>query len=257
MQNNTFSGLFVGQNIVILNEVGSTNTYLKDALSKSTPFLEGTVIMAEKQYEGRGQANHIWQSEAGKNLTFSILLNPSFLPVEKQFDLNKAVSLALNDVLAMYFGDSAKIKWPNDLYINAKKIGGILIENIIQGNQIKYAIIGIGLNVNQTQFLPNIRNPTSFKKILHTDYDLQIVLADICKAIEARYLQLKAGKINEITADYIQKLYLMNEWAIFKIDADLHSGKICGVSPEGYLQVEIKNKIQQFDFKEIEFIHSI
>ncbi len=257
MQNNIFPGLFVGQNIITLNEVASTNTYLKDALSKSTPFLEGTVIMAEKQYEGRGQTNNIWQSEAGKNLTFSILLNPSFLPVDKQFELNKAISLALNDVLTRYFGNPAKIKWPNDLYINGEKIGGILIENIIQGNTIKHAIIGIGLNVNQAQFLPDIKHATSFKKILHNDYDLQIVLADICKAVEARYLRLKAGKTDEITTGYMQKLYLRDEWAIFKISAGLHSGKITGINAEGRLLVEIKNKIQPFDFKEIEFIHSI
>jgi BirA family biotin operon repressor/biotin-[acetyl-CoA-carboxylase] ligase len=103
--------------------------------------------------------------------------------------------------------------------------------------------------------MPNIKNPTSFKKILHTDYDLQTLLADICKAVEARYLQLKSGKINEITAGYMQKLYLMDEWAIFKINGDLYSGKICGVSVEGYLQVEIKKEIQQFNFKEIEFIN--
>ena len=257
MQNNTFSGLFIGQNIVILNEIASTNTYLKDALSKSTPFLEGTVIMAENQYGGRGQTKNVWQSEAGKNLTFSILLNPSFLSVDKQFDLNKAISLALNDVLTTYFGNSAKIKWPNDLYINREKIGGMLIENIVQGNRIKHAIIGIGLNVNQTQFSSDVKNVTSFKKILHTDYDLQTLLADICKAVEARYLQLKAGKIKEITTAYIQKLYLINEWSTFRINTDLNDGKITGVSAEGYLQVEIENKIKQFDFKEIEFIHTV
>ena len=148
MQNNTFSGLFVGQNLITLNEVDSTNTFLKDALSKSTPLLDGTVIMAEKQFAGRGQVENSWQSEAGKNLTFSILLNPSFLAVDRQFELNKAISIALNDVLIKYIPASAFIKWPNDLYINDKKLGGILIEG---GQKIIgepfWMIIGIGLNL--------------------------------------------------------------------------------------------------------------
>ncbi|MHB1178435.1 MAG: biotin--[acetyl-CoA-carboxylase] ligase, partial [Daejeonella sp.] len=116
MQNNTFSGLFVGQNLIKLKEVSSTNSFLKDALSKSTPLLEGTVIMADKQFAGRGQTNNVWMSEPGQNLTFSILLNPSFLQIDKQFELNKAISLALNDVLRNYTGDQALIKWPNDAY---------------------------------------------------------------------------------------------------------------------------------------------
>ena len=131
MQNNTFSGLFVGHNLITLNEVDSTNTFLKDAVSKSTPLLDGTVIMAEKQFAGRGQAENSWQTEPGKNLTFSILLKPGFLSVDKQFELNKAISIALNDVLIKYIPDSAFIKWPNDLYIRTKKIGGMLIENLL------------------------------------------------------------------------------------------------------------------------------
>ncbi|MGB4775592.1 MAG: biotin--[acetyl-CoA-carboxylase] ligase [Daejeonella sp.] len=254
LQNNTFSGLFVGNNIVTLNEVDSTNSYLKDVLSKSAPLLEGTVIMAEKQYAGRGQMDSTWLSEAGKNLTFSVLLNPSFLSIDRQFDLSKVVSLALNDMLSLYFGDSAKIKWPNDSYINNQKIGGILIENIIQGNRIKHAIIGIGLNVNQTDFEPALKNVTSFKKILNVDYKLASLLADICKAIEVRYLQLKAGKISEITTCYLQKLYLFNQLVSFKIGGEVKRSKIIGVSQEGKIKLETKGTIKEFGLKEIEFI---
>lgn len=254
MQNNTFLGLFVGHNIVTLKEVDSTNTYLKQALSNSTPFAEGTVIMAEAQLAGRGQTHNSWHSQAGLNLTFSILLNPHFLPVDKQFELNKAMSLALNDVLEKYFGAEAKIKWPNDSYIGQDKIGGMLIENILQGDRIKHAIIGIGLNVNQTDFPLSLQNVTSFKKILHTDYDLKMLLAEICKSVEARYLQLRAGNIAQIHQSYLKKLYLLGEWAKFKMDGRIENGRILGIHPAGYLEVETEAGIREFGLKEIEFL---
>lgn len=255
MQNNTFSGLFVGQNLITLKEVASTNTFLKDALSKSTPLLDGTVILAEKQFAGRGQTNNSWVSEPGKNLTFSILLNPSFMQVDRQFELNKAISLALNDVLNKYAGNDAYIKWPNDSYIGNRKVGGMLIENIILGNKIRHAIIGIGLNINQTDFPSYLKNVTSLKLFLQKDYDLNLLLGEICSAVEARYLQLKAGATEEHHTAYLSKLYLRDEWALFKFDNMIRSGRITGLSEIGQLQLETTDGIRQFDNKEIEFIH--
>ena len=255
MQNNTFSGLFVGQNLITLKEVDSTNTFLKDVLSKSTPLLEGTVIMAEKQIAGRGQTNNIWLSEERKNLTFSILLNPSFLPVQKQFELNKAISIAINDVLQSYFGGKAMIKWPNDIYLCNRKAGGMLIENIVTGNTIRHAIIGIGLNVNQTEFPAILKNVTSLKQELHKDYDLKILLGELCTAIEARYLQLRAGHFEKITHDYLGRLYLMNEWSDFKTLKGILTGKIIGVNSSGQLEMETAEGVKIFSNKEIEFIN--
>lgn len=255
MQNNTFSGLFVGQNLITLKEVASTNTFLKDALSKSTPLLEGTVIMAEKQFAGRGQTDNIWLSEERMNLTFSVLLNPAFLRVDEQFKLNKALSVALNDVLVKYAGKDALIKWPNDLYIDNKKVGGILIENIVTGSKIRHAIVGIGLNVNQTNFPISLKNVTSLKQRLHRDYDLFVLLGEICSAIEARYLQLKAGHHEKITLDYLDKLYLLNQWASFRTADGVLNGKITGASSSGQLQVETSEGTKFFNNKEVEFIN--
>src|SRR5690606_25093723 len=126
--------------------------YLKNELSKSTPLHEGTVIMAVDQYAGKGQQGTVWQSEPGKNLTFSLLLTPFFLSPKHQFRLTVAVSVALVRALATLLGERVAIKWPNDLYVGDRKIGGMLIENILQGPRWKSAIIGIGLNVNQTVF---------------------------------------------------------------------------------------------------------
>ncbi|WP_395627651.1 biotin--[acetyl-CoA-carboxylase] ligase [Daejeonella sp.] len=255
MQNNTFSGLFVGHNLITLKDVDSTNTFLKDAVSKSTPLMDGTVIMADRQFAGRGQSANSWQSEAGKNLTFSILLNPSFLPVESQFDLNKAISIALNDVLRNHVGPGVYIKWPNDIYINTKKVGGILIENIIQGTKIKYAIIGIGLNVNQVNFADNLKNVTSLKQVLHQDYHLMGLLGEICSAIEARYLQLKSGSLKKINEEYLNRLYLKGEIASFKFNGRIEKGKIIGITEIGQLILETEGQIKYFNNKEIEFIN--
>src|SRR6476659_5800909 len=153
LQNNIFLALFVGQSLVKLHEVDSTNDYLKNLLSNSKPLIEGTVIMAEYQTAGRGQKGNVWKSEKGANLTFSILLRPSFFNVNQQFQFNKAVSLGISDVLIEILGKEAKIKWPNDVYFNNQKLGGILIENTIKGNFLKESIVGIGLNANKNQLL--------------------------------------------------------------------------------------------------------
>jgi BirA family biotin operon repressor/biotin-[acetyl-CoA-carboxylase] ligase len=255
LQNNTFSGLFVGQNLITLKEVASTNTFLKDALSKSTPLLEGTVIMAEKQFAGRGQANNTWVSEGGKNLTFSILLKPTFLAVERQFDLSKAISLALNDVLRVHAGGAATIKWPNDSYIGNKKVAGMLIENMVSGSSIRNAIVGIGLNVNQTLFPEYLKNVTSLRQALHRDYDLAVLLGEICSAVEARYLQLRAGHLDKLSRDYTNQLYRLFSWAKFKSDNKFLQGKIVGVTDSGQLQMETSEGIKVFNNKEVEFLN--
>jgi BirA family biotin operon repressor/biotin-[acetyl-CoA-carboxylase] ligase len=175
--------------------------------------------------------------------------------VDRQFELNKAISIALNDVLIKYIPASAFIKWPNDLFIRTKKIGGILIENIVQGNKIKYAIIGIGLNVNQEYFPANLKNVTSLKQELHQDYDLMGLLGEICSAVEARYLQLKGGSLKKINDEYLNLLYLKDQWASFKFDGRIQNGKIIGITDIGQLILETENETRIFNNKEIEIIN--
>lgn len=254
MQNNTFSRLFVGQNIVALKRVDSTNNYLKNELSNSTPLPEGTVILAEEQFAGRGQVNNIWYSEPGKNLTFSLLLLPAFLSPEKQFLLNQSISLAINDTLATIIGSEVKIKWPNDIYVKNDKLGGILIENSIRGSALKHAVIGIGLNINQTIFSSDIKNVTSLKKILHQDYDILLLLNELCKSIENRYLQLRSGNFNLIREEYISNLYRLNENTRFKVKGQEMAGMITGVDESGLLKVLINGVIHKYNFKEIAFV---
>ena len=254
MQNNTFSTLFVGRNIVNLARVDSTNNYLKDQLTKSEPLPEGTVILAEEQFAGRGQTSNIWVSQPGKNLTFSLLLNPTFISPEFQFALNKLISIAINDCLVKIIGEGVKIKWPNDIYFKDKKLGGVLIENIIRGSKLMHSIIGIGINVNQIDFPENLTNVTSLSKILHQDYDVNLILAELCKLIEQYYLQFRSKNTELINNLYLKNLYRLNEWHWYRINNLVKEGKIIGTDIYGKLEIIIDDKTQVYDFKEIEFL---
>jgi BirA family biotin operon repressor/biotin-[acetyl-CoA-carboxylase] ligase len=255
LQNNIFSGLFVGQNLITIKQVDSTNNFLKDLLSNSKPLTEGTVIMAESQFAGRGQQQNRWHSEDGKNLTFSLLLKPSFLPVTQQFDLTRAVSLGIINALEPLLGDKLKIKWPNDIYYENGKLGGILIENMIQGSQIKNSVVGIGLNINQESFPEYVPNAVSVNQILHRHYDLKLLLSDICKNIEAAYLNLKAGKIELVRNAYMERLYWLNEHKMFKANGQAFEGKIEGVKENGLLVVNNGTEETSYNLKEIEFLN--
>ena len=256
MQNNIISGLFVGQNLIILKEVDSTNNFLKNTLSNSKPLPEGTVIMAESQYAGRGQQQNRWHSDAGKNLTFSILLKPSFLAISDQFDLTRAISLGVYDALYPLLGEGLKIKWPNDIYYNDMKLGGMLIENAIQGSQIKHSIIGIGLNINQDNFPENVPNAASIKQILQRDYDLRQILSDLCSHIEAWYLKLKAGQVDVVRKEYLSRLYWLGENKRFRSSAGDFGGIVKDVLNNGLLVVKDSFETElTFNFKEIEFLN--
>jgi BirA family biotin operon repressor/biotin-[acetyl-CoA-carboxylase] ligase len=256
LQNNIISGLFVGQNLIILKEVDSTNNFLKNTLSNSKPLPEGTVIMAESQYAGRGQQQNRWHSDAGKNLTFSILLKPSFLAISGQFDLTRAISLGVHDALYPLLGEGLKIKWPNDIYYNDMKLGGMLIENAIQGSQMKHSIIGIGLNINQASFPESVPNAASIKQILQRDYDLRQILSDICSHIEAWYLKLKAGQVDVVRKEYLSRLYWLGENKRFRSSAGDFGGIVKDVLNNGLLVVKDSFETElTFNFKEIEFLN--
>lgn len=254
LQSNDFSGIFIGQNRIVLERVASTNDYLKAELSKSKPFPEGTVIMAVEQYAGRGQVGTQWQSPRGKNLTASILLCPHFLHPSQQFTLNIAICLAIQQVLSTILNEEVQIKWPNDIYINNKKLGGILIENILQGNLWKYAIIGIGINVNQSDFPDKMTKAGSLIKLLHESYSIEKLLSEICTGIDHLYFQLRSGNFVEQKRLYGQHLFGINEIRSFKIDGVLVEGKIVDVDENGMLVIDFNGHLAKFGFKEIEYL---
>ncbi len=256
MQNNTFSTLFVGQNLIKLSAVDSTNNFLKNLLSKSEPLPEGTVIMADDQYAGRGMQENVWRVTPGKNLTISILLKPSFLALNKQFLLNMAISIAINNTLSVYLTKGLRIKWPNDIYYNDVKLGGVLIENTIIGNSIKNTVVGIGINVNE-EFFPNDLKgkATSLYQILQENVNLEVLLVDLCNEIEALYLKLRAKKDAFLRKSYVDRLYKINIVGLYRQYGEVFEGVIVGVSDTGLLNMNRNGELLQFNFKEIEFIN--
>ncbi len=223
-------------------------------LSKSKPLTEGTVIMAEEQFDGRGQSNNKWLSEPGKNLTFSLLLFPSFINPNDQFLLNIAVSIAINDVLTGIIGHECKIKWPNDIFFGNNKLGGVLIENILSGKQWKYAVIGIGINVNQTSFPESIKNITSLKQITNASYSLNNLLEELCAAIETRYGELRVNQYTQHYDRYVSNLYRLNEPHKFITGDSEVIGKITGVNQDGRLLVKVGNETHSYGLKEISYV---
>ena len=257
MQNNTFSTLFVGQNLIKLKEVDSTNNFLKELLSKSEPLAEGTVIMADNQFSGRGQQESIWQTEPGKNISMSIFLKPGFLPIHKQFYLNIAVSLAVSDALMHFVTSGIKVKWPNDIYYLNKKLGGILIENTLTGAAFKSSVIGIGLNINQVIFSEAITyKATSLAQILQKEIDLMKILEKIPIFIEKYYLILKSGKYDILHKDYLNRLYNYQVRASYIHNGEVFEGTIIGIEDVGRLIIETASGQKVFNFKEVEFIHT-
>jgi len=254
LQNKTISGLFVGQNIVSLKRVDSTNDYLKKQVANSKPVPEGTVILAEEQFAGRGQFDNKWLSQPGQNLTFSILLSPSFLPISQQFSLNIAISLAINDVLCSFIGSGCEIKWPNDIIFDDRKLGGVLIENIIRGTNWKYSIVGIGLNLNQTSFPASIKNITSMALIAEKEWILNDVLAHLLTAIDRRYSQLKNGGLVLQRQEYRAKLYRLNTLAVFEREGVRFDAEIIGVTETGLLELKTADGVRCFGLKELKYI---
>ena len=141
------SAQFTGKNLVHLERISSTNSYIQELLSNSTPLADGSVIMADEQTHGRGQQGNFWESEPHQNLTFSIYYMPDFLNIDRQYFLSIAVCLGICDFLEKYAEKDFLVKWPNDIYYKDKKIAGILIENSLMGDKIKHSIIGIGINI--------------------------------------------------------------------------------------------------------------
>jgi len=247
------NSLFIGTNLIELESVDSTNNYAKQLMAISLP-TEGTAIMAREQYAGRGQMGNAWTTDAGKNITISFILYPDFLEADKQFFLNMAVSLAVKDFCEFMLKDEVKIKWPNDIYHLNKKLGGILIENSINGNKLATSVIGIGLNVNQTEFDKSLSNPTSFAAVSKENYDLKDLFEQLCSFLEKYYLQLRQLHFNFLDKAYTESLFRYQQTHEFKKGEQVIRGEINGVTKDGKLIIDVNGKEQRFGFKEIEYV---
>ena len=241
-------------NIIKLNAIDSTNSYIKENAVKNN-FESFTVVLAEKQTSGRGQLGTVWESEQGKNLTFSILIKFLDFKITQQFYLSMTVSLAVLAVLKKQFKATFYIKWPNDILADKDKVAGILIENSIVGNFIKNSVIGIGLNVNQTNFSKEIEHVTSLKNISSVEIDKERLLLDIVESIEYFVEFIYRKEFLKLKEMYMDTLYKYKIPAMF-VDKNntVFMGKIINISVEGQLVIELENeKTRKFNLKEIKF----
>jgi BirA family transcriptional regulator, biotin operon repressor / biotin---[acetyl-CoA-carboxylase] ligase len=245
--NNT---IFIGKQVIHLPTCHSTNDVALEMANKNLLF-DGAIVITDNQTAGKGQRGNNWEAESSKNLTFSLLLKPSFLNINNQFYLNILTSLAVIDTLEGIAPLGFTIKWPNDIFFNSSKIGGILIENVIKNNHLATSIIGIGLNINQLNFINPVA--TSLAKICNQNFDIVDVLTKLLPNIEKKYFQLKNGHLKLLKDEYFGKMYRFNEWHIFNDGSDFY-GKIIGVDEWGRIQIEKADGVKLYDIKEVKFI---
>ncbi len=247
--------LFVGRTLHDLQELASTNEYALALLSKSNP-PEGTVISTPCQTDGRGQIGSKWESEPGKNINLSIILYPDFLEVRQQFRLSQAISLAVCDFVKNYLPSfQVAIKWPNDIYVANLKIAGILIQNTLMNNCIRASVAGIGININQTEFLSHPPNPTSLTLQTGRVYDLRELVPALCHFVETRYLQLKSGKMVFLQGDYLRCLYRFGEPCAYqRANGEVFHGAISGLEESGKLKLSVNGREEVFGLKELKFL---
>lgn len=232
--------LFTGKVKILLPKCRSTQDEAK-RLSQISQLSEGTLVYTFTQTEGRGQYGKQWVSEPEKNFTGTYLLNPRHLGLKEQFILMQAITLGLLETIKEYIPSALpKIKWPNDVLINGRKVSGILIENNFKGNIWEAAFVGIGVNINQSEFSEEIFG-TSLCIELGNEVNLQEFVSVLNKNLEVYYLMSKtiSGK-EKISAQYAETLFGINEWRMFKIagQENVFQAQVIGVNNNGNLELE-------------------
>ena len=244
--------LFTGQQLIWLPACGSTNAEAQHLLGENRAS-EGCTVVTDHQTAGRGQRGNRWEAAGGENLTLSVVWFPTFLDAGQQFLLSQAVALAVHDWAAALLGPSSalRVKWPNDLYYGPQKLGGILIENALSGQQIQHSVVGIGLNVNQLGF--EVPTATSLAGLTGRAYDLGPLAAHLLECLERRYLPLRAGRVGALRQTYLQALYRYRELHTYEVAGQRVSGQIVGVGEDGRLAVEIGGSVRWFGLQEIRY----
>lgn len=237
--------------ISVLDECGSTNTEATDR----TRYRHGDAVIAVSQTAGRGQRGHRWVTAAGENLTFTLVVEPTFLPVAQQFLLSEIAALSVVDTLAHY-GIAAQIKWTNDVYVGDRKICGMLIEHALNGDVLARSLLGIGINVNQTEFPEWLPNPCSMRTLTGRTYAVREVFDCFYRCFGERYALLaEAAGAERMQRDYRAAMYRLGRPARFFLPGEGEVvGTIRGADPDGTLRVEIDGRVRGFLFREIEFI---
>lgn len=244
----------IGYPFIDLRSVDSTNNY---ALAQIHAGLaqHGMAIFAREQTAGKGQWGKTWTADKDSNIILSIVVNPSALQLAQQFQLSACAAVAVHDFFTKYAGEESKIKWPNDIYWQDRKAGGILIENIVgetdrsatdfnrlmEGytplSKWKWAIIGTGININQASFPASLKNPVSLKQITGKNFDTVTLAKELCRCMDKKFQQLITEGFDGIYTQYLSNLYKKNEQVKLKKENRVFEAIIKTVLPTGELVV--------------------
>jgi BirA family transcriptional regulator, biotin operon repressor / biotin---[acetyl-CoA-carboxylase] ligase len=259
----------IGKPFIELQSIDSTNKYamglvrgdhLPDGQDEAQ---HGIAIFSHEQTAGKGQRGKNWVSEKDLNIALSILLNPYPLSIQDQFQLSVCAAATVHEFFSKYAGDETKIKWPNDIYWRDRKAGGILIENVIGSSEFgvrssesgkwKWTVVGIGININQTTFSPDLPNPVSLKQITGKNFESLDLAKELCSTLEKNYQLLMAGNFEDLFIYYHTHLYKKNEPVKLKKDSRVFETIIKGVSASGQLITQHSIE-ERFEFGEIEWV---
>jgi BirA family biotin operon repressor/biotin-[acetyl-CoA-carboxylase] ligase len=258
-----FAGNPIGTPFIELQSVDSTNKYAMQLVhSANLPNGQapehGAVYFAHEQTSGKGQRGKTWTSETGANIAMSIILNPYPLKVTEQFSLSSCVAVSVHQFFSKYAGDETSIKWPNDIYWRDRKAGGILIESVVRshmssGSNWEWAIVGIGININQTSFPADLPNPVSLKQITGKNFNPVDLAKELCAVFEKNYRLLLGGSPGIIFNYYQEHLYKKGQLVKLKKGSRVFESTIKGVSANGQLITE--NAMEElFSFGEVEWL---
>ncbi len=227
----------------------------------------GIAYFAHEQIAGKGQRGKSWVTEKKSNIIISVVVQPTTFQLTEQFQLSACMTLAIHTFFKSYAGDETRIKWPNDIYWRDRKAAGILIENVVSPqstaqNQLstindqkaawKWAVVGIGMNINQTTFPDTLKNPVSLKQITGRNYDTVLLAKQLCESIDIFYKKLLKEGYESTLETYNENLYKKNETVRLKKDNYVFEATIKGVAENG--QLIIHNNIEErFDFGEVEW----
>lgn len=235
----------IGRPFIELPSVDSTNKYAADLLAEKKA-THGTVILAHEQTHGRGQRGHVWKSASGLDIAMSVVLLPQALRASDQFALSVATALAVHDVVADAMRaavsrdrESVRIKWPNDVLIDRRKVAGILIKNEIVGGLVASCIVGIGINVNSSELDAEF-NATSLRMEVGIPLERMDLVHMLCERLD-HHLDLVPGRSDDLRSRFTELLWSRNRYADFELDGQPVSGRPVGVEADGRLLLEDEN----------------
>lgn len=232
----------------MFERIDSTNNFIEKMMAEKE-LESGTVIYAKDQTAGRGEGNNSWECEPDKNLTFTALVYPEHFNAEDQFKISQITAIAARNCISKLTLKEVKVKWPNDIYIGDKKIGGILIKNRVMGSEILNTIVGVGINVNQTNF-KWAPNPTSIATITKKEHNIREVLDLFCLEFNKLFILSR----EEINNQYLDSLYRKGEPFYFQDSNGKFRGEIIDVNSYGMLNIKTSEGVKTYGFKEVQYI---